>query len=120
MIGPKPEEGAPVSPGSRPRPSLSEEGFADQAAAVSGGVAGVSAPAFVERAFPRAGSPPFCPRVAGVSAPAFVERGRWLCLPGTRGCVAGVSAPAFVERSTRSCQAAGWLMCRRGLGPGLR
>ena len=86
-----------MSPGSRPRPSLSglqPPGHRGR----RGGVAGVSAPAFVERARRSAGSRTVS-GVAGVSAPAFVERS---CpVPGlpTCGCVAGVSAPAFVERS---------------------
>ena len=115
------DEAAPVSPGSRPRPSLSgePEGRVEDRLA---GVAGVSAPAFVERTKTitrqsTTGS------VAGVSAPAFVERGigsevyASVCAvsPGSRPRpslsghggqpvshegtgVAGVSAPAFVER----------------------
>ena len=88
------------------------------------GVAGVHAPAFVERSRGvsahrrrRAVSPGFTPRpslsvglrgagggqsagVAGVHAPAFVERRcpRW-CGAGAGSCVAGVHAPAFVERA---------------------
>ena len=83
------------------------------------GVAGVSAPAFVERAMrARAGFDTPC--VAGVSAPAFVER-----IPNTlhRRCLsqcAGVSAPAFVERAKPRWRSRRAWTCRRGLGPGLR
>ena len=43
------------------------------------------------------------PSVAGVSAPAFVERFTLdpVLYALTCACVAGVSAPAFVERSSR-------------------
>ena len=61
-----------VSLGFRPRPSLS----VDDALPPGGfdrGVAGVSAPAFVERRRQQTRRPG-SPRVAGVSAPAFVER----------------------------------------------
>ena len=62
-------------------------------------------------------------RVAGVSAPAFVEREPHEA-PETPGSgftsVAGVSAPAFVERGRQERQADIVSMCRRGLGPGLR
>ena len=110
-----------VSPGFRPRPSLS--------------------------ALERVGSGDLTEGVAGVSAPAFVERRKLLCLasdgtltvsPGFRPRpslsdhvqlagqsplrrVAGVSAPAFVERTWVRLDAVGFLWkCRRGFGPGLR
>ena len=83
-----------MSPGSRPRPSLSVLVLCDRLAKTE--------------------------RVAGVSAPAFVERVRLDSYSSVSGGVAGVSAPAFVERrpprpSTRIARG-----CRRGLGPGLR
>ena len=86
-----------VSPGSRPRPSLSALD-PERGPGILAGVAGVSAPAFVERSriSRRCGR---SRRVAGVSAPAFVERSWsavWI-VTETAG-VAGVSAPAFVER----------------------
>ena len=88
-----------VSPEFMLRPSLSGDG-AGRRRHKAGRVAGVYAPAFVER-------PPRWRRtgarsagVAGVYAPAFVERA-----PGKRRTqiarrVAGVYAPAFVERDT--------------------
>ena len=111
-----------VSPGSRPRPSLSVSspchGYKRTPC-----VAGVSAPAFVERITTFRISRPLA-SVAGVSAPAFVERSKsdlasspnLRVSPGSRPRpslsgvrvgtrangprgVAGVSAPAFVERA---------------------
>ena len=84
-----------VSPGLRPRPSLSELSMyqPDREAL---GVAGVTAPAFVERR----------PTRCGVS--------------GRLSGVAGVTAPAFVERSRASTGTATDGRCRRGYGPGLR
>ena len=90
--------GGSVSPGSRPRPSLSELArVGGEVLLVS--VAGVSAPAFVERGEGRGGVQD-CSGVAGVSAPAFVERPVERCWLGRAWHlrVAGVSAPAFVER----------------------
>ena len=63
-------------------------------------------------------------RVAGVEAPAFVERswhGMGNRRVSTRRCVAGVEAPAFVEREVE--YAGGHerpAECRRGGSPGLR
>ena len=58
--------------------------------------------------------------VAGVSAPAFVERSpQWSVTIGVES-VAGVSAPAFVERRSSFSNSTGSRRCRRGLGPGLR
>ena len=67
-----------VSPGLMPRPSLSArppDGFAELVASRQS-VAGVDAPAFVERAdsVTIEGAFPEHARVAGVDAPAFVER----------------------------------------------
>ena len=64
------------------------------------GVAGVDAPAFVEReqAAMQWFEEQAC--VAGVDAPAFVERTHsTLTMNGKTTCVAGVDAPAFVERA---------------------
>ena len=62
-------------------------------------VAGVNAPAFVERIPAGTAAEPIV-GVAGVNAPAFVERRntvrRYIRLAGG---VAGVNAPAFVERT---------------------
>ena len=71
-------------------------------------VAGVSAPAFVERYY--AELVKVATRgVAGVSAPAFVERaGAVLASPAPALGVAGVSAPAFVERPWRPPGSWGW------------
>ncbi len=83
-------------------------------------VAGVQAPAFVERGtkFPWHGNLPSC--VAGVQAPAFVER---VCRCSTRSPrntgVAGVQAPAFVERTRRSTTGSTPWSCRRSSGSGL-
>ena len=131
-----------VSPGSRPRPSLSDVrrlvflGQRQRVAGVSapafverrhriarrvrsGCVAGVSAPAFVERVT-RAQVRPHSPGVAGVSAPAFVERSCPASPVVFARRVAGVSAPAFVERTLESAFSPLPSRCRRGLGPGLR
>ena len=91
-----------MSPGFTPRPSLS--GGRERAAHHGARrVAGVHAPAFVERtqwlaSRRRAAS------VAGVHAPAFVERRPTRRAPPTTGRsgVAGVHAPAFVERAPSS------------------
>ena len=89
-----------VSPGFTPRPSLSAL-KPPEGPVVAVGVAGVHAPAFVERG---SAAPTTCEHgggVAGVHAPAFVERGS--TAPGAASCsarVAGVHAPAFVERFT--------------------
>ena len=82
-----------------PRPSLSE-GAIRKLLDGTACVAGVDAPAFVERGVFLACSEP-ASRVAGVDAPAFVER---RCAQqvrsAPRGRVAGVDAPAFVERAS--------------------
>ena len=90
-----------VSPGSRPRPSLSAVPRRHHVR-YAGGVAGVSAPAFVERSGQGRRPRSRAPRVAGVSAPAFVERFATWWPHMTTWCVAGVSAPAFVERPPRT------------------
>ena len=89
--------GVHVSPGFTPRPSLSEEAARAMVEA-AWGVAGVHAPAFVERG-PTARRLSYGCGVAGVHAPAFVERARMPVARATMPpCVAGVHAPAFVER----------------------
>ena len=73
------------------------------------GVAGVHAPAFVERGS-RPSSPASAVGVAGVHAPAFVERCAVVfALKSLIWRVAGVHAPAFVERTfaTRMATKAG-------------
>ena len=90
----------PVSPGLTLRPSLSGALQLVVPETVQG-VAGVDAPAFVERPW---GSIDYSGEigVAGVDAPAFVER-PWgsIDYSGEIG-VAGVDAPAFVERLNKS------------------
>ena len=92
-----PSDGARrVSPGSRPRPSLS-----DDRQGCSQGWRGVSPGSRLRPSLSELGSRPTGPNpqgVAGVSAPAFVERASRAGRPSSRSCVAGVSAPAFVER----------------------
>ena len=86
-----------MSPGFRLRPSLSELALGGDRHYETG-VAGVQAPAFVER--PRSWTfrcmIPSC--VAGVQAPAFVERLPPRSSRARFRRVAGVQAPAFVER----------------------
>ena len=84
-------------------PAFVERSPAQSGAVAYAGVAGVCAPAFVERCVQDAGHPFPLAGVAGVCAPAFVERSearRSLRFP--RACVAGVCALAFVERCRRS------------------
>ena len=78
-------------------------------------VAGVDAPAFVERRARSSLSLASSGRVAGVDAPAFVERTEAVSIRRWVLCVAGVDAPAFVERS-RSAVAptVNKCVCRRG------
>ena len=108
-----------MSPGFMPRPSLSGEGRG--VIFHSGGrVAGVYAPAFVERAVSLRQWTATSASVAGVYAPAFVERGRnMICVRCLRS-VAGVYAPAFGERLWRDGMTVSEIVCRRGLCPGLR
>ena len=91
--------GHQVSPEFMLRPSLSAR-LPTTRPRPAAGVAGVYAPAFVERALASARrSRRADERVAGVYAPAFVER---RVKHGSRRCassVAGVYAPAFVERA---------------------
>ena len=109
------QEGRPsVSPGLTLRPSLSAC-ILYVVFLIVPGVAGVDAPAFVERA--RRG--PTVDRlrtcVAGVDAPAFVERARRrLSYPPSCSGVAGVDAPAFVERSGTRRVRPNNSWCRRG------
>ena len=104
-----------VSPGLMPRPSLSGSPDAYSTPCVPG-VAGVDAPAFVERACAASSGNTPSASVAGVDAPAFVER-RTSCGTGMsqKAGVAGVDAPAFVER-TQKCKVTCWQRrrCRRG------
>ena len=117
-----------MSPEFRLRPLLSDAGF-DWMRGRLESVAGVQAPAFVERSSSKTNGLRMCKCVAGVQAPAFVERrrsrsaigptagvspefrlrpllsdGDWRRgVEGSAG-VAGVQAPAFVERaSCRPC-----------------
>ena len=83
-------------------------------------VAGVLAPAFVERG--QAGG---ADRVRGRVSPGFRPRPSLSVRPERGGArardgVAGVSAPAFVERVLSSQMIDVPDMCRRGFGPGLR
>ena len=64
-----------VSPGLMPRPSLSGRLPRSAPKEPRGRVAGVDAPAFVERSAVPRESPTSKRGVAGVDAPAFVERG---------------------------------------------
>ncbi len=136
---------ARVSPGFTPRPSLSG---ADRLRVPDErpGVAGVHAPAFVERAsgatnrqHARQVSPGFTPRPslsavqgAGVCpsghrvSPGFTPRPSLSDGPAhhrpraPRGRVAGVHAPAFVERGPNRDGLPTCRSCRRGSRPGLR
>ena len=133
-----------VSPGFAPRPSLSAQAQRED---LPGGrrVAGVRAPAFVERGpatstgwCGRAVSPGFAPRPS-LSAPTHRRRppaGHRVSPgfaprpslsaplgephPGGRGRVAGVRAPAFVERAPARPAPRRDPPCRRGSRPGLR
>ena len=86
-----------VSPGFVPRPSLSAA-RCRRPDGIPSRVAGVCAPAFVERRSTPV-EPPGCGRVAGVCAPAFVERSGSKRPESRSPGVAGVCAPAFVERA---------------------
>ena len=108
-----------VSPGFTPRPSLSDQ-QAPRHPCGSAGVAGVHAPAFVERSSARSArnastrvSPGFTPRPS-LSGRDGRQRHR------VRARVAGVHAPAFVERGRGRPPAACARWCRRGSRPGLR
>ena len=131
-----------MSPGFTPRPWLSARGIDRTRAPLVSRVAGVHAPALVERAR-RVRSAQRMPGVAGVHAPALVERASSGPASGRPSSVAGVHAPALVERATlisgsireagvagvhapalveRSCAPAcarGSITCRRGSRPGL-
>ena len=87
----------PVSPGFTPRPSLSVRVQPRVRVPCVERVAGVHAPAFVERS---GGGRPrtWTPRVAGVHAPAFVERSGGGTPPGRRSCV----SPGFTPRPSLS------------------
>ena len=91
-----------VSPGSTPRPSLSVHHVVAEDGTVGAGVAGVYAPAFVERTEGRQG--PIRGTVSPGSTPrpslSAVDDPLAGLLPVAR--VAGVYAPAFVERCMRS------------------
>ena len=96
-------DGGRVSPEFRLRPLLSAP-RPQRLEAAYAGVAGVQAPAFVERTKDATILIPAASSVAGVQAPAFVERGGFLRQghPNPAG-VAGVQAPAFVERTRPWC-----------------
>ena len=87
---------------------------------VGSSVAGVYAPAFVERSQVVGHVERDGVGVAGVYAPAFVERRTPTTTARTsRRCVAGVYAPAFVERDEQEARhETTW--CRRSLCSGLR
>ena len=102
----------PVSPGFRLRPSLSDQ-IPGLAVRRQARVAGVSAPAFVERRSARQNCSSSIARVAGVSAPAFVERSTRRHRTYTPTRVAGVSAPAFVERARSGLWSCGRRVCGR-------
>ena len=59
----------------------------------------MEAPAFVERTPATLVPQDQAQRVAGVEAPAFVERGTSNAVTASCTSVAGVEAPAFVERT---------------------
>ena len=107
-----------VSPGFTPRPWLSV------AADAGGGVAdGAVSPGFTPRPWlsgsELAGASGDPHGVAGVHAPALVERGGGRTGGGRGPSVAGVHAPALVERACwRRCSRAS-ATCRRGSRPGL-
>ena len=87
-----------MSPGFMPRPSLSDN-LGKQLPLNEECVAGVYAPAFVERITSGMIGILFIAGVAGVYAPAFVERLLdWRSFDKVIESVAGVYAPAFVER----------------------
>ena len=88
-----------VSPGLMPRPSLSERIRCRRPAyryGVSPGL--MPRPSLSDRS-QRTGACAGFPCVAGVDAPAFVERPASRAPQRSREGVAGVDAPAFVERS---------------------
>ena len=109
-----------VSPGFMLRPSLSGRRQHQPDSARGARVAGVYAPAFVERYTKVYDSGRNAPCVAGVYAPAFVEREERQTKAKKRGCVAGVYAPAFVERLGALLSLRHYHPCRRGLCSGLR
>ena len=75
------------------------------------GVAGVYAPAFVERTGTPATTNSKKRSVAGVYAPAFVERhDRYAIAKPQSHSVAGVYAPAFVERTSREPSTSTWTL----------
>ena len=86
------------------------------------GVAGVNAPAFVERSGSPDSSAAATSSVAGVNAPAFVERTTARRRRSAAGSgVAGVNAPAFVEPYRVSMATENWALvgtegCSHGLG----
>ena len=132
-----------VSPGFTPRPSLSG-GRRQDDAGVHSRVAGVHAPAFVERpsphrrSWPSQVSPGFTPRPSlserscgrrdgrhPAVSPGFTPRPSLSAAPPAPkppACpgVAGVHAPAFVERGSAATHASPSAACRRGSRPGLR
>ena len=142
--------GPPVSPGWKPRPSLSgpqHQGIqevtvwpVDSPASLSRrirnwclrpGVAGVEAPAFVERAFtrtknvevsPGVEAPAFVPALSEFAASAAVSPG-WKPRPSLSDAPAQRYRHAPVDRSVEAPSGGqrGWSpRCRRGGSPGLR
>ena len=108
-----------VSPGFAPRPSLSVAGKSI-GCELFASVAGVRAPAFVER---RADGTETV-RWVGVS-PGFAPRPslsalRYFVVRRARHRVAGVRAPAFVERSQAARRTLPCARCRPASRPGLR
>ena len=79
-------------------------------------VAGVEAPALVERGRPKVTLDGVSQRVAGVEAPALVERAYVRAdSVGTAWSVAGVEAPALVERPSCAVRVLETRQgCRRG------
>ena len=65
-------------------------------------IAGVKAPAFIERARPMVGVDRLGGGIAGVKAPAFIERRTLRGSPTPKDRIAGVKAPAFIERLRRA------------------
>ena len=104
-----------------PRPSLSAGGVMECEHRRTGVSPGFTPRPSLSGLCPRR-SPRSFIRVAGVHAPAFVERaGTGPVSPiGPSSGVAGVHAPAFVERGRLLFRPRWKVECRRGSRPGLR
>ena len=107
-----------MSPGSYPRPSLSDVHLAE-ALPHARGVAGELSSAFVERCTDSKSSTPIR-RVAGELSSAFVERPAPMRSTSTCDRVAGELSSAFVERASEPPSGASMTLCRRGVILGLR